>query len=522
VKEDIIHEDEALVLDCVKGVVSFSPIVIGPLDVFSVTSENGWANSTDLVTIFLDEVKDALPLIWNVPGRRDIRMVAQQCGQFCRFDGCPTQAPPLLGYFKTKDPSLYGSLTSESVTATIYLDILWPIAENNIESDTIDLVLSLYERFSDLSEMAVVSKDVFQTVDLIDPQFYGNRNAVAWTRDDLWSKLLFPVDPNEVTGTQLSEITHLPPVYSVEPFITQVRNPLEYFELDDTHSLTGDTAVAQMMENILLEFDPELPLELNLLPCGIDNKTVSDLPVFDIPVSPVDFRALLLVDPTNRRVDFAPLPRMDDFFNSVASDLPIGLNRCNAVMLSDILLCVESPTDPLLGPLHLPHIEPLLTYEAPDEIEAEVESIVYRLLELILAIDVVPFVPILTDIYGEEWSSVLDGLITDPVFVKDAEDYAYRSYRIGQIIHVSGPVTDIPVLITADDLVGRILREYLLPDLPVRPREIDEIISDELDEFDIDSSEFSSEEEDLPDEIVRMITYRPKKAFHLEDRVGRV
>jgi hypothetical protein len=70
--------------------------------------------------------------------------------------------------------------------------------------------------------------------------------------------------------------------------VTQVRNPLESFELDDTHLLTGDTAVAQITENILLEFDPALPLELDLIPPGIES----------------DFRALLLVVPTNRKMDF--------------------------------------------------------------------------------------------------------------------------------------------------------------------------------------------------------------------------
>jgi hypothetical protein len=186
-------------------------------------------------------------------------------------------------------------------------------------------------------------------------------------------------------------------------------------------------------------------------------------------------------------------------------------------MVADILQCVESPTDPLLEPLHLPDADPLLHYEAPDEVEAEVDLIVHRLIALILAGDVVAFVPILTDVHGEEWESVLNRLISAPVLHSDARDYANSTLTVDRIIHISGPVPDRPILVTADDVVGRILRQELLPELPVRRREIEELIDDELDDIDLEQPEFDDEEEDLPEEIVRMITYRPKRAIRSGD-----
>jgi hypothetical protein len=292
---------------------------------------------------------------------------------------------------------------------------------------------------------------------------------------------------------------------------------LESFELDDTHSLVGDTAVARVMENILLEFDPELPLELNLLPPGIASDVIADLNVFDILMTPLDFRALLCVVPTHRRIDFRAWPRAIDMFRILTTALPIGSNECNAEMLADILHCIESPNDPLLSPFPLPDVGPLFVYQAPDEVEAEVDSIVKNLVAMILAEDIVRFVPVLTDIHDTEWESVLDSLISAPVLVSDAFDYARNTFSVERIMHITGPVPDRPTLITADDLVGRLLWQTLLPEVPVRLRELEEFISDELDEFAIGSPSFDEEEEDLPEEIVRMIVYKPKRAIRPED-----
>jgi hypothetical protein len=68
---------------------------------------------------------------------------------------------------------------------------------------TVNSALSIFDKFSDIPEFAAISKDVFQTVNVIDPQFYGNPNGVAWTRDNLWSNLQLPVDANAVANTQI-------------------------------------------------------------------------------------------------------------------------------------------------------------------------------------------------------------------------------------------------------------------------------------------------------------------------------
>jgi hypothetical protein len=59
----------------------------------------------------------------------------------------------------------------------------------------------------------------------------------------------------------------------------QIRNPLESFELGDTHLYTRDSIVASVIDDILIEFDPGLPLILNLLPFGVTEEVIAKLDV---------------------------------------------------------------------------------------------------------------------------------------------------------------------------------------------------------------------------------------------------
>jgi hypothetical protein len=144
----------------------------------------------------------------------------------------------------------------------MHSEVLWPLSANAVESNVVDDILTAFEMFSNTSDLAQISGRPFKDVDLKDPVFYGNRENVATTRDDLWNVLLLPVLTNYVIEPQLDRITDSPTIYDFQSFITQVRNPLEYFELDDAHFTTGDIVVSSVIEDILVEFDPELPLVL--------------------------------------------------------------------------------------------------------------------------------------------------------------------------------------------------------------------------------------------------------------------
>jgi hypothetical protein len=324
---------------------------------------------------------------------------------------------------------------------------------------------------------------------------------------------------NTATDHQISDITDSYSTYTVDPFIAQIRNPLEHFELDDTLLYTGDTTVAQVLENILLEFDPELPLILNILPPGIAESVVEYLDVFGIPVSPINFSVLHCFDPIHRRMDLQSFQFSEGFFSIIDNSLPLDTNECTDVIIEDILHCFDARDDPLLPPLPLRDVEPLSAYEAPDEVEADVDLLVGKLIGMILAVDVVPFIHVLDNILDEEWEIVIGELISESMLIADAAKYATDVLGIQKIVTISGPVADRPVLITAEDIVARLLWDDLLSDLPFRPREIDEIVADELDELDPSDIEpdLYPEEEDLPDELKQMLSYKPKFALRMKE-----
>jgi hypothetical protein len=107
------------------------------------------------------------------------------------------------------------------------------------------------------------------------------------------------------------------------------------------------------------------------------------------------------------------------------------------------------------------------------------------------------------DVHDEEFTSVIGDLISIPVL--DGElSAATAGLDIHRIARLAGPVQDMPLLITPEELIWIMLWQFLRPKLPVRPREIEEFIADELGELDIDPPELGAEEE-----VEKLLTYRP-------------
>jgi hypothetical protein len=116
------------------------------------------------------------------------------------------------------------------------------------------------------------------------------------------------------------------------------------------------------------------------------------------------------------------------------------------------------------------------------------------------------------DVHDEEFTSVIGDLISVSVLDEDLIR-ATPALGIDRIAILAGPVEDMPVLITPDEVVWNMLWQCLLPEMPVRPREIEEFIADELDDLDFQPSELGDEEESLTEEVEKLLTYRPKRTM---------
>jgi hypothetical protein len=478
--------------------------------VFEMTDAMGWANATDLVAEMLTDGM-ILPFRHNVPADRDIVKTAHKFEAICNVAVLPLAGAVAFSDFRSKDASVYGSITSEAVISAMASGFLWPVSANAVETGVVDDVLVAFEMFSNVSDLARISRGLFEEVDPRDPTFYGNSQNVSEARTDLWDTLSLPVLPNDVTEPQMEGITNSPEIYDVQPFVTQVRNPLEYFELDDTHLYTGDIVIAQVIEDVLVEFDPELPLVPNALPAGIADAAIADLDVCSIPITPLGLGALAGVHPYHRKV-VLDRETYECIVDNGIDRLPLCANSSTPALLDEILACCDTKEDPMFCQLPLEDALPLVVLEAPDEVDADVDELVACLMGMILQMDVVPFVPAMDDVHDEEFTSVIGDLISIPGLDEALSD-ATAALGVHRITNLGGPLADMPVLVTPDEVVWNMLWQFLLPEMPVRPREIEEFIADELDELDIQPSELGDEEESLREEVEKLLTYRPKRTM---------
>jgi hypothetical protein len=469
----------------------------------------GWANATDLVAEMLNHAHVHCPVKRNIPSPAAIKQIANRFTSLFTVDYVRIEKPSLFGYFQTKDASLYGSLTSEAVTAAIYLDILWPVDTNIVDSDSVEAIVAGFATVIDHSPFSAVEGATFHIFRPKDPVFYGNPDDVFQVRTDLFDAMRLPVDGNVVTSRQLSEIVDSQFIFCVAPFVTQVHNPLESFELGDTHLYTREAVVMLVIDGILFELDSDVPLMLNLLPPGVPEEAIEGLDICSHSL-PYDLRSLS-IHPFERRVSLDTEPGAESLFTAACIPLPVDSNLCSGVAIAAILECLDTPADPLMCKFPLTDACSLIAYEAPDENHVDIETLAERLLRMILQIDVAPFVPILGDVHGPEFDIVIGDLFAIP----ELSGMTEAAFGIRKITEISGPISDRPVLVTAEDVIVRLLWDRLLPEMPVRSRGIEELIQDELDEIDFEPPE--EELPELPEEIEIMLSYKPKKAMRADD-----
>jgi hypothetical protein len=299
----------------------------------------------------------------------------------------------------------------------------------------------------------------------------------------------------------------------MEPFVSAVRNPLESFELDDTHIYTRDVVVMQVIDDILTEFDGELPVVPNAMDGGVAADAAALLSIFP-NVLVVSIGAVHNVSPVNRRIDFDLPPLALIMFSEDADRLPLSANGCPVTELEAITAILDTPEAPLgCCAFPLGDVRPLAVLEAPVDPEEDLARLANLLVALILATDIVPFVPVMGELEPDEVCGVLDGLIDDDTLSEDAIGKIVPRLRVGRVGGVSGPVKDVPHLVRPEDLVARLLWRFLLPQIPVRRAEFDELIAAAVDDLDIEPAELDSEEP-LPEEVEQLLRLYSGRSTH--------
>jgi hypothetical protein len=427
-----------------------------------------------------------LPRVGSLPAARLVAEVRESLAwAWDERTILPPADASLFAYFHAKDQALYGSLTGESVCAQALDGVLLPLDGNGLSDGVVSEVVSAFG-VTDVTEHAEVDTGAFDTFGTRAPEFYGNPLTVAGEGKRLWGGIGFPIGSNAVTARALSEITDVAEVFDVGVFAKRVQHPLECFELDDTQLYTRDTAVARQIEGILSEFDPDLPLTANSITCGIDWEIAAGLSLYPNPLT-ASARALRTIHPREGRVYLDDAPAVDGFFVD-ALPLPLSGNSAVPAITSDIAACLDVPDAPLaFFDFALTDMCPIQAFEAPSDIDADLKALADQLLAMILESDVAPFVPILVGVTGSEFADVLDGVVSGKFLADVTVHTVVPEFRVTRIATITGPVNDVPHLVTPDEVVGDLLRAFLLPEMPLRPVQFDELMSSAVDDLDLDS-----------------------------------
>jgi hypothetical protein len=220
---------------------------------------------------------------------------------------------------------------------------------------------------------------------------------------------------------------------------------------------------------------------------------------------------LALVDAWYRRIDFDFPPITEWVFAESVDPLPLCRNEYASRDIGEIVLCLDTPEDPLVVPeFRGRDVEPLAAFEAPPDIDADMAGLANDLLNLILKTDVLPFMPVCEDVHGDEFDFLFEGIFSQAVITERGYRNVVPDLRVERIEAFSGPVPDVPRLVRAGDVVDDLLWEFVLPELPVRRTLIDEYLASAVDDLELNTDTDFSSEEPLPDEVARLCRiYRP-------------
>jgi hypothetical protein len=220
--------------------------------------------------------------------------------------------------------------------------------------------------------------------------------------------------------------------------------------------------------------------------------------------------ALLHLHPLERRIAFPLPPVADDPRAAALPRLPLARNAHAAGDLALAVRCVDTAADPLricaFAFAFAVDVRPLAALEAPPDGPPDLAAAAGRLAALMLRTDVLRFLPCFADVNGDELRFVLGPDVPEPRL-----EAVVAQIRPDRIRALSGPPSDVPRLVSAADVVDRVLWEAVLPEMPVGPvaeaREcaIDDLLASAVDDLRVDTdSEFSSEEP-LPEDVALLL-----------------
>jgi hypothetical protein len=487
---EAIVADSTLLSDWVESVCRLS---IAAIDRLTITDRNYVAN----IASFEDEWPfiGRFPFVPNVCPAQDITEIASVLDKFYDIiPSLPVTGLSLFDHYATVDERFYGALTGQEYVWQMYDEIVLPLGSNSAV-DIIDEIITVL-KLGSLAEFVPAATDIIDQFAPKSSEYYGNQQIVDSVFEWLLSETGFPVCANQITDDLVTEIVDARELTEILSEMSELK-PLRNFELADTLLYTSEATTANVIDSILVEFDDELPICRNETQPGIVAEIVEGLDCCDCP-DWLELSAFNSVIPSERRIDLDSSPIAVSVLNGATDHLPIETTRdfCADATIDEIVSRIQplsyfefSMTDTI-------HLQ---VYEAPDEVEESLDRVVAMLMDMVLQTDVLPFLPAWADVETSELDAIVSPIVSEVRLERVA------AFRIDPLSDLKR--REVPPTVTANMLVQRLLWQFVLPDCPVRSRDIDDL----LDALGPGQDPRMGSEEPLPEEAAAMLSsFRPK------------
>jgi hypothetical protein len=280
-----------------------------------------------------------------------------------------------------------------------------------------------------------------------------------------------PLSANAPSQTALVDIVECPDVdiRSIFPRPPEPIPSLRRLAITDLKAFVNSHEAEGIIPEVLIGLEGQLPIASNAVSAAIVDEVSRPYRgcAFDWFPS-ANLRHLQNVDPIYRRIDFG-FPVSAQFLSP--PPLPLVRNVCSSVTITTIIAVCE-PFEYLSFTLDA--LDPLLQYPTPKEGSANFDILVAHLINMILKVDVLPACPVYETIMISHKIAfeLLSGLYDQRFALESLSDSP--ATRLQTVCAI-----DVPVVITPDELVARLLWDeafLLLPLTKCQRKTIDDFI----------------------------------------------
>ncbi|OHT08355.1 hypothetical protein TRFO_23186 [Tritrichomonas foetus] len=334
-----------------------------------------------------------------------------------------------------------------------------PIVPNIVDNEASLKIAEVQELFGAFSFLDKINTNHLNTMSCIDMQKYINSYIIEGVISDLMCEIKMPLCANDVTEQDVLDITQLPINDSLNALPLNFSLKISHYTAIDMQYYVNINIIESVMEDLYIA--TELPIISNeISESDIDEILMNERYEDETnKFSYLDLDALLRLNPFERRIDFNFPINEEIIFNDI--EIPIVSNDVSIRARDQI---VKAFSNVEFYDYNITGLDFLMRYEAPPEILFNLDEFIEKLEYKMLYNEMFNELPLIVDCLIPEdiTDSILSILINEQAVLKGILNYKAPLTLLSSVC-----VTDIPLILSPDDVVDNILWNSILTDIPL-------------------------------------------------------